>query len=126
MNGSQWYANLLLRPEWQKKRLKIIERDRWSCIACGSPNNRTLTVHHKGYLPGLMPWEYPDEMLETLCVEHHNERHVFTLAKPDLCIWCGALVTNENLAGRNGKHEFICEDCVRKQAEAEIKMEETL
>lgn len=125
MNGKEWYANLLLRPEWQKKRLKIMERDRWRCVACGVPNNRTLTVHHKGYLTGLMPWEYPDEMLETLCVEHHSERHVFPLSNPDRCIWCGGLVTNENLAGRNGKHEFICEACVRKQAEEGIELEET-
>lgn len=110
------YARLLLDPRWQKRRLEIMQRDHWRCIVCQA-GNVTLTVHHTGYLWGWMPWDYPDDMLETLCIPHHNERHVFPLAKPDLCIWCGSLVTNENLGGRNGKHEFICEHCIRRSEE---------
>lgn len=34
-----------------------------------------LNIHHKYYIYGNMPWEYPDEALETLCLECHQKRH---------------------------------------------------
>lgn len=34
-----------------------------------------LNVHHKYYVNGLNPWDYPDEDLITLCEECHKKRH---------------------------------------------------
>lgn len=66
------YKAKLLDPRWQKKRLKILERDNWSCQCCFDGEN-TLHIHHRYYLPDTEPWEYPDESLMTLCAECHEE-----------------------------------------------------
>ncbi len=68
------YADLLRDPRWQKKRLQIMERDGWRCIACHS-DKKTLNVHHSRYVQGRMPWEYPDEELHTLCEDCHADEH---------------------------------------------------
>ena len=66
------YAEKLKDPRWQKKRLKILERDEFMCRHCGD-NNNTLHVHHIGYSKG-DPWETKDDLLITLCsVCHENE-----------------------------------------------------
>jgi hypothetical protein len=61
-------------PRWQKKRLKIMERDDFSCKNCGN-SDRELTVHHLHYEKGLSPWEYGDESLVTYCKICHDEWH---------------------------------------------------
>ena len=33
-------------PRWQKKRLKILERDKWACQLCDG-KEKTLHIHHK-------------------------------------------------------------------------------
>jgi glutaredoxin len=65
------YIEKLKDPRWQKKRLKIFERDDWQCTHCHS-TEKTLHVHHIDYEKGLEPWEYKDEMLQTLCEECHT------------------------------------------------------
>jgi len=35
----------------------------------------TLELHHKDYLLGALPWEYPAIWLETLCSDCHHKRH---------------------------------------------------
>ncbi len=65
------YSDKLLDPRWQRKRLQIFERDKWTCRWCNQHNN-TLVVHHKDYLPNKEPWEYPDNLLITLCQECHK------------------------------------------------------
>jgi len=70
--GRKSYLEKLKDPRWQKKRLKIFERDEWSCQNCAS-EEKTLCVHHRYYLQGSDPWEYPDEALVTLCEECHKE-----------------------------------------------------
>jgi hypothetical protein len=70
------YSDLLKDPRWQKKRLKIIERDKWSCQLCQA-TDRTLHVHHTSYRGQIKPWEYPDKLLVTLCEKcHENESNV--------------------------------------------------
>ena len=60
------YKDQLRDPLWQKKRLTILERDNFRCSLCGD-DRTNLQIHHKKYINGLMPWEYPDETLATLC-----------------------------------------------------------
>lgn len=66
------YSDKLRDPRWQKKRLKILERDEWACRGCFDSEN-TLVVHHLRYLPDKEPWDYPDGLLLTLCEECHRQ-----------------------------------------------------
>ncbi len=51
-----------------------MERDNFSCTCCGA-TVITLHVHHKEYINGLKPWEYPTELLTTLCEICHSKEH---------------------------------------------------
>lgn len=66
------YAKKLLDPRWQKKRLEIFERDKFTFQICESTEN-TLHVHHRYYIWGNDPWDYPSESLVTLCDECHGQ-----------------------------------------------------
>lgn len=68
--GREWYAAARRRPEWQRKRLEIMQRDGFKCCVCGAAD-KPLMVHHHGYRKGALPWEYPDDELQTLCEECH-------------------------------------------------------
>ena len=65
------YAEKLKDPRWQKKRLKILERDDFECQICRN-DKETLNVHHLLYIKGREPWEYKDSSLVTLCQTCHN------------------------------------------------------
>ena len=71
------YKEKLLNPKWQKKRLEIFERDDYSCQCCGDKEN-TLNVHHRIYLKVENPWDYPNELLVTLCIDCHEEETTYT------------------------------------------------
>jgi len=62
------YAEKLKDPRWQRKRLKILQRDNWSCQYCGS-DKHTLHVHHFMYINN--PWDAPDDKLITFCEDCH-------------------------------------------------------
>jgi len=64
------YSEKLKSPKWQKKRLEILQRDEFTCQSCLSKIN-TLHVHHFAYKQGLEPWEYENDMLQTLCEDCH-------------------------------------------------------
>jgi hypothetical protein len=51
--------------------LEIMERDEFTCQSCGA-KDKTLNVHHKKYVRGLMPWEYCGFVLVTLCEDCHR------------------------------------------------------
>lgn len=53
-------------------RLEVMQRDDFACCGCGS-RSRTLNVHHKHYIKGAMPWDYPARSLVTLCKDCHEE-----------------------------------------------------
>lgn len=63
------YAEKLKSPKWQKRRLEILERDKFTCKKCGDTET-TLHVHHLSYHGE--PWEAPNSELDTLC-EHCHE-----------------------------------------------------
>lgn len=69
---AQWkpYHERLRDPRWQRKRLEIMDRDRFACQFCLA-KDKTLNVHHGFYAKGRDPWDYPDESLLTLCEECH-------------------------------------------------------
>jgi len=66
------YKEQYLDPRWQKKRLEILERDNWACEYCSS-QDKTLHVHHKAYITGKDVWDYPNNLLVTLCEECHKK-----------------------------------------------------
>lgn len=73
------YRELLLTAKWKKKRKEILHRDKGCCRNCGS--DRHLQVHHRQYnvdaKSGLriVPWDYPNRLLITLCDECHTAGH---------------------------------------------------
>lgn len=66
------YAEKLRDPRWQKRRLEVMERDRFTCFRCRS-TDKTLNVHHLMYEKGKSPWDYNDSALVTLCEDCHKE-----------------------------------------------------
>jgi hypothetical protein len=66
------YADKLKDPRWQKKRLEIMKRDKWTCKKCGDTET-TLNVHHLKYENGNDPWEYENKDLITICEDCHKE-----------------------------------------------------
>jgi len=71
------YANELRANGWQRRRLEILQRDGWTCVACGlGTDDRVLNVHHRRYPDRGRPiWDVPDEHLETLCESCHEATH---------------------------------------------------
>jgi hypothetical protein len=65
------YAEKLKDPRWQRKRLEIMERDKFTCQHCRD-ETRTLNVHHKHYKKRADPWDYEDGLLITLCESCHE------------------------------------------------------
>ena len=63
------YSEKLRDPRWQKKRLKILERDEWMCQSCYDSQS-TLHIHHRYYSSG-DPWDCSDESLVTMCESCH-------------------------------------------------------
>ena len=60
-------------PRWQKKRLKIMERDNFRCKSCQS-TDETLNIHHiVPYRRDTKIWEYEDNELITLCEICHSD-----------------------------------------------------
>lgn len=66
------YSELLRHPFWQKKRLLILARDKFTCLQCFDTLSN-LQIHHDYYEPNTMPWDYPDECFETLCGLCHTK-----------------------------------------------------
>ncbi len=64
-----------LDPRWQKKRLEILQRDRFTCKYCES-EEKTLHVHHKYYIKGRKVWDYHNSALITLCEDCHKDGHI--------------------------------------------------
>jgi len=91
------YREKLLDPRWQKKRLYILERDKWSCVYCGDTEN-TLHVHHKRYRHSVDPWDVPDADLVTLCCRcHETETSERREAEAELIEACRDSLSAENL-----------------------------
>lgn len=79
------YSEQLRHPNWQRRRLEIMQRDNFCCSSC-SDKEITLNVHHRRYVKGRMPWEYTDAELVTLCRPCHEAYHENNDALKDV-IW---------------------------------------
>lgn len=72
------YSEKLKHPLWQKKRLEILERDKFTCQKCWDDQTE-LHIHHSYYKNGAEPWEYENDSLLSLCkhchaiIEHFKE-----------------------------------------------------
>jgi hypothetical protein len=66
------YKAKLKNPQWQRVRLRILERDDFSCVFCGD-GTITLHVHHFAYWDE--PWKTPWRDLATLCENCHERLH---------------------------------------------------
>jgi hypothetical protein len=65
------YAEKLRDPRWQKRRLELLEKTKFTCVNCGDGENE-LHIHHLLYERGKEPWEYEDKLLLPLCGECHT------------------------------------------------------
>lgn len=64
---------------WLRKRDEILNRDNYKCQICGK--NSDLQVHHICYFPDRHVWDYDNELLQTVCREHHE---ILTFVLPKL------------------------------------------
>lgn len=71
-NTRSRYAEKLLDNRWQQRKTSIQIRDEFTCQKCGC-KDRTVHVHHRHYILGRDPWDYPDELLILLCDICHKE-----------------------------------------------------
>jgi hypothetical protein len=62
---------------WREFRNEIIELDGGACSVCKktAEDGVVLQVHHKEYVKGTLPWEYPYDLCETLCKGCHAIQH---------------------------------------------------
>jgi hypothetical protein len=65
------FWELYKRPEWQKKRLEVMQASGFACSECFA-KDKTLNVHHRFYKKGSKPWEYDTAELACLCETCHE------------------------------------------------------
>jgi hypothetical protein len=111
------YSELLRDPQWQRKRLEVLQRDDWKCIHCAR-GDLTLNVHHRMYRKGAKPWEYDESELQTLCEHCHESGHVFReqideflrdLSPPALSLVLGYVQACAGTLGKRRVAEFKIE-----------------
>ena len=64
------YLEKLQDVRWQEMRLRILDRDGWTCTRC-EKKPKTLHVHHGYYEKGYDPWDYHPDTMMSLCPECH-------------------------------------------------------
>lgn len=62
---------------WHEFRQEVLRLDGYACKHChrSRSDGVRLHVHHKRYIAGRKPWEYPHAMCETLCSGCHAAEH---------------------------------------------------
>ena len=114
------YSDQLKMNDWKRKSAEIKLRDNFSCKYCGT-SSLTLTVHHIMYIDGFYAWEYPNNLLITLCMFCH-EKDIHGIFKhpefvPCLCCKCSNPILNKNCStiGRIGdcfRFDIFCDKCI--------------
>lgn len=85
MKPLKTYGEKLKDPRWQKKRLEVFQRDKFTCQSCFS-DIKTLHVHHLIYQTGKEPWEYEIDFLLTLCEGCHEEIEISQVKQTEMLI----------------------------------------
>lgn len=67
----QDYSDLLRDWRWAIKSSEIKKRDENKCVSCG--RTTYLEVHHIVYTKNVLPWEYENDDLVTLCSSCHRD-----------------------------------------------------
>jgi hypothetical protein len=65
----EWYQEKLKDPRWQKVRLKVLERENWTCEMCKDKETE-FQIHHESYHGN--PWDAPMEKLRAYCKHCHQ------------------------------------------------------
>ncbi len=112
------YYDKLRDPKWQKKRLKVLERDQWKCTCCEKEDTE-LQVHHLFYFKDYDPWDYPNATLVTACKYCHEyvkgidyakelTAHILEYGFTDYAKWAKKLPLNWliYIADRRGKNPY--------------------
>lgn len=68
------YKEQMTDPRWAARSREIMQRDNFTCQLCGR-TDRGLNVHHIKYQKDLDYWDYPDELLMTVCHVCHAKIH---------------------------------------------------
>ena len=68
------FFDQLKHPEWQKKRLEVLNLHNFTCQECGA-KDKQLHVHHPSYAKGRMLWDYGAKFLQCLCGSCHETAH---------------------------------------------------
>jgi len=68
------YQAQLKQPEWQRRRMEMLERADCRCQHCDT-RDESLEIHHHHYVPSRFAWEYTDDELMVLCKSCHQEIH---------------------------------------------------
>lgn len=68
------YSDKLRDPRWQQKRLRVFDKQDWTCQICFR-KDKELHLHHNSYKRGKEPWDYPDSNFKTVCHCCHNKIH---------------------------------------------------
>jgi len=99
-------------PRWQKKRLEIMQRDEFACQNCYDDTS-TLNIHHKYYIPNKKPWEYPNELLITLCEGCHEweEDHKYIINDFTKVLLSDGYTTSELITLLNLLRQLPAGDC---------------
>lgn len=71
---SMTYQDQIKSPKWQKKRLEVLNLNRFKCEECQSESQQ-LHVHHTYYRKGRKIWEYDNVELKCLCEDCHSKTH---------------------------------------------------
>lgn len=88
MSRSARYRKQLKDDRWSQRRQEIMRRDGFRCRRCGAKSK--LNVHHRWYIYGRQPWQYPDRCLVTLCEKCH--RHVHLMRHVRYAVWLAILL----------------------------------
>ncbi len=83
------------KKQWEQFRAQVIDADRGRCVRCQKSRGEgsILHVHHKTYIPGRAYWDYPFELMETLCAGCHAKDH--GIISPD----CGWVLVSDEVYG---------------------------
>lgn len=73
LTRKEQYQLELKDKRWKDVSIKILKRDGFKCVLCGSSSE--LQVHHTKYHSDKKAWEYPNSTLVTLCKECHQKVH---------------------------------------------------